>query len=174
MVEVDKYQSFMADALAFISFSVNMNHSVYVASRMILPGSVSANDINLEVLPVLRKVKITIAMGPLTMNSFVGLGMKRNGDKDAFQAYHQAHQASIMARKRNDDDEIKSTLVFDIPFEPEPQTSKDIQNYPLGHGLRRIKYARGKDFPFQYFCKSEYYFHRCDQFLIIEISKMSC
>ena len=71
MVEVERYGSTTAEALAFTSFAVNMNHSVYIISRLALPGSVSASDITLEVFPSLRKIMISFVMGVLTTNSFV-------------------------------------------------------------------------------------------------------
>ena len=126
--------------MGFVSFLVHLYDKVYSISRLILPGSVSAGNIRLEVHPAKRRVKILIKKGKLSTNSFVGLGMNLNAEPKNFEVYHQAHHVSLMARKELASDDITNTLVFNIPFLAESSTSKDLRQYPSGHGLRRLKY----------------------------------
>ena len=86
-----------------------------------------------------------IKRNSLSTNSLVGAGMPLNSNRDIFQAYHQAYDEAIAASKDHVDDEMGSILVFDVPFLPEPKTSTDLERFPLGHGLRRIKYDRKKE-----------------------------
>ena len=144
-VTVDRYATTMEEALGFVSFPLLFEGNVYIVSRMLFPASVSANEIDLQILPSARKVHIFIKKSALSSESLVGCGMPLAHDKDSFQAYHQAYFEAIQASKKNAEDEVKHKFVFDLPITPEPQASADIPNFPAGKGLRRVKYSKDRD-----------------------------
>jgi hypothetical protein len=120
-----------------------MYDKAYCISRLILPGSVSADDIRLEIYPAKRRVKIVIKKGKLSTKSFVGLGMSLNADPKNFEALIMP----LSWRERSAPPMIlqtpsSSTYLF---FKSEACTSQDLHQYPSGHGLRRVQYDRNKD-----------------------------
>ena len=91
----------MEEALGFVSFPLLFEENVYIVSRIFFPASVSAKEIDLQILPSARKVYIFIKKSEISSESLVGCGMPLTHNKESLQAYHQAYFEAIEASEKH-------------------------------------------------------------------------
>ena len=135
---LNKYSTQTEKALAIVSISVKFMGNHYIVTRLILPSSVSAESIELDIHPSKRTVALTLTRSKVSCSPQVALGISRSVSQSQFQSFAQGYRESLKALRKHQDDEIKNVLTFDIPFEPEPRTSKDLPNLREGQGLKPL------------------------------------
>ena len=115
----------------------------YIITRLIFPASVDAEDIDLEVFPSKKQVQLSISRGTRQCTPQIALGLPSTSKPDNLQSFFSSYQAKLRTMKKHQDESIKSTLVFNVPFEPEPRTSRDIPSLKDGHGLKHVEMKLG-------------------------------